>query len=224
MSSFVSLLALTLTLAGPTRAGVSAPPATLSERVAREVVQMWHVPLADLRITWGIAPAVQTLDAATPFRLLGTGADGWFAVVFNPANRPEVGARFRAGVAMDVPVAARAVRAGARLTEEDVRFEERVHWGAPTAGTSAVAGPGWLVRRSLSVGAPLAAPAVSPPPVVDVGHTMRAVYTIGSIEVSMLGVALNAAALGEPVRIRTTGRIGLVRGIVTGPDEARVTQ
>jgi flagella basal body P-ring formation protein FlgA len=247
MSSSASLLLLALALArapgGSARAGATGPlptttaessvargtasgtaRGTLAQRVAESVGELWQVPLANLRVSWGLAPAVQTLDPDTPFRLLGRGADGWFAVVFVPANRPEIGARLRAGVVMEVPVAARSVRAGSRLVEDDVRLEQRVRWGAPVRGNEAIVGPGWLVRRSLDAGAPLAPPSVSPPPMVDIGHSVRAVYSTGSVQVSIEGVALNAAALGEPVRIRTTGRIGLVRGIVTGPGEARVTQ
>ena len=76
------------------------------------------------------------------FRLRGAGEDGWFAVTVEAAGRSMRAIRLRAGIAGRRLVAARALRAGMLLTEEDLRDEPHLRWGPPASHRSAGARSG----------------------------------------------------------------------------------
>ena len=78
------------------------------------------------------------------------------------------------------------------------------------------------MRRTLSPGTPLDAAHVTPPPLVEIGQPVRIHWHEGAVSIALEGTALNDAAMGESVRVRTGGRTGVVRGLVTASGEARM--
>jgi flagella basal body P-ring formation protein FlgA len=235
MGSFVRRLLLALAsglagLAAPLR-GQGAParlqaapdsvPPRLASRVVEAVAHAWGVPPGDLVLSWGIGSLAAVPDSAL-FRLLGRGEGGWFGLVIEPPGRPEIAMRIRAGRTTEWVVASRALRRGAVLTAEDFRREPHVSWGPPAVDDGAATEPGWIARRSVVAGEPLDRRNASPPPVVEAGAPVRVLWSTGNVSVALEGVALNDAALGETVRIRTGRSVGVVRGTAIAPGEARM--
>ena len=158
-----------------------------------------------------------------PFRVTGRGLSGWLVVVFDPSSLDAVAVRLRAGVEDTVPVAARPLAAGARLTAADLRPESRVCWGPPAPSSEPRPGPGWEVRRALAAGEVLARPAVAPPTLVQAGEPVRLVWGGGAVQVSVVGIALNRARQGELVRARVEGRSDRLVGIATATGTAVIS-
>jgi flagella basal body P-ring formation protein FlgA len=192
----------------------------LATRVAAQVARTWGIDTAGLVMSWGTGSLGGVPDTAE-FHLLGRGEGGWFAVTFETPGRQQVAVRLRAGVAGQRMVAARALRVGVRLVEGDMRQEPFLQWGPPMQ-KAATPAPGWVVRRILTPGDPLDPSRVSPPPLVEAGQQVRLMWYEGNVSVALDGVALHAAAMGETVRIRTSGRNGVVLGTVTALGEARM--
>lgn len=192
----------------------------LAARVAGQVARAWATDTAGLILSWG-SGALAGVPDTTAFRLLGRGEGGWFAVTFEPAGQPPVAVRLRAGIAGRRLVAARALRTGMRLVEGDLREEPHLQWGPPVDDSPTPAA-GWVVRRMLAPGDPLDPARVSPPPLVEAGQPVRLLWNEGNVSVALEGVALQAAAMGQTVRVRTGGRAGVLLGTVTAPGEARM--
>ncbi len=224
----LSLLSVLSTLTGGLRG--QAPPRLVADsgrvsprlaaRVAEQVGRTWGVDSAGLILSWGSGSLAGVSDTA-PFRLLGRGEGGWFAVTIELPGRPPLAMRLRAGIAGSRLVAVRALRVGMRLTEGDIRQEPHLAWGPPPAATG-VPAAGWVVRRILSPGDPLDLSRVAPPPVIESGQPMRLIWNEGSVSIALEGTAVNDAAMGELVRVRTQGRTGVLLGTVTAPGEARM--
>ncbi len=192
----------------------------LAARVAAQVARTWGVDATGLVMSWGTGSLAGVPDTAE-FHLLGRGDGGWFAVTFETENRQQVAVRLRAGIAGRRLVAARALRVGMRLVEGDIREEPYLQWGPPIQESFAPA-PGWVVRRILTPGDPLDGSRVAPPPLVEAGQPVRLLWNEGNVSIALEGVALHAAAMGETVRIRTSGRNGVVLATVTALGEARM--
>lgn len=218
-------LALFAPLAGqqPPRlaAMTSALPSRLAARVAETVARSWAVDTTGLVLNWG-SGVPSDLPDTCGFRLLGNGDGGWYAVSFEPPGRPAVAVRLRVGVTVPRLVAARALRPGMTLVAGDLRAEPHVAWGPPIADLEPLPAAGWLVRRAIAAGEPLAPPRVAPPPVIAAGQSVRVHWSAGNVSVAMEGTALNDAVVGETVRVRTGRRTGVLRGTVIAPGEARM--
>jgi flagella basal body P-ring formation protein FlgA len=192
----------------------------LAARVADAVSRLWDVDPAALVLSWGSGSLARVPDSSA-FQLLGQGEDGWFALVLEPAHRPQVAIRVRAGITRERTVATRPLRMGARLDEADFRSEPHLEWGRPDSDSLAVQA-GWVVRRPVAAGDALDHWHVSPPPLVVAGQPVRLLWNEGNVTVALEGVALHDAALGQPVRIRTGRRTGVLLGTVTANGEARM--
>ena len=114
-----------------------------------------------------------------------------------------------------VPVAARHLARGTVLEEADISHPgvERHH--GPARDASGVA-PGWVTRRLIRAGEPLRPPAVAPAPLVTAGSAVRLVVRGEAFQMSVDGVAVVAASLGDTIPVRL-GAKRRVRGVVTGP-------
>jgi len=223
ISSARALLGLLL-LGAPTAlpAQEAAVPPALAARVAREIAGRWGVEPDHLRLEWGRVSARSELAPDAPFRLLGRGEGGWYAIVAGPAASP-VAVRVRAGSVDSVAVAARAVAARAPLAAEDVRLEARVRWGAPREGGSFRPMAGWLAARALRAGDELRPTDVSAPPAVAAGEPVRLGWRRGGVVVEMEGTAMSAGAIGQTIPVRLRGRAGQRTGVVTAPGVVRMT-
>jgi flagella basal body P-ring formation protein FlgA len=225
MSALSLLAALTAPLRGqaPVRltAATSEVPARFAARVAAEVARTWGVGAEGLVLNFGTGSLAGVPDSS-PFRLLGAGESGWFALVAEPVGMRPVAVRLRAGRTITRQVASRALRTGVRLVAEDIREEPHLVWGPPSAEAAGGVSPGWVVRRTLSPGTPLDAAHVAPPPLIEAGQPVKVYWQEGAVSIALDGTAMNDAAMGESVRVRTGGRTGVVRGRVTASGEARM--
>jgi flagella basal body P-ring formation protein FlgA len=211
-------------LAATDLAAQTAVPAPLEARVSETIARAWQVPQASIHLEWGHVPSAYPLSAEAPFRLLGQGTDGEFVLAFDLAGGRQSAVKVRAGVIDSVLIASRPLPAGTRLALTDLTMSSRLQWGPPRRTEGPQPGPGWIVKHSLAMGAALLPPAVNPPPLVEAGAPIKLQWESGAVSVAVAGVAVNEAGLGQLVQVRTTGRAGLVRGIVTGPGTARMEQ
>jgi len=214
------VLGLALPVSVPAQQPHHPVPPGLQGRIALAVARTWGVDRADLVLSWGSGSLAAASDSS-PFRLLGGGEGGWFAVLVEPPNQAPIAIRLRAGRNAQRPVAARAVASGQALGRADIRHEAYVHWGPPAAAPAAVEA-GWVARRRLAPGAPLDERHVGPAPVVAAGQPVRVHWQAGGVTVAVEGVALHAAAMGDPLRVRTTRKRGILVATVTAPGEARM--
>jgi flagella basal body P-ring formation protein FlgA len=219
----VLLVALLTPLAASATAQVADGPVSpvLQARMAMAVAGRWGVDTAGLVLAWGTGSLAGAPDSSL-FRLLGGGDGGWFAVVVESPGRAPMAIRLRAGVAGRRQVAARALAAGQVLTPADIRSEAHVRWGPPPGAPLAPVEAGWVVRRRLVPGAVLDGSRVGPAPVVSAGETVQVHWNTGSVSVALEGVALHDAALGAPLRVRTTRKRGVLQTTVIAPGEARM--
>ncbi len=206
-------------LAGPgvaygQAASTWTPDPALESRVRAAVAERWGVDAVVVRLEWGQVREPRAVPADAPFRLIGSGAGGSWVVAFEPAGDAPLHVRVRAGTEVERAVAARDLERDVVLAEGDIAYRSVVEWGAPRAAEAVR--PGWVTRRRIALGQPLEAPAVAPPPVVRAGEPVRAVWTRGAITLSLEGVALGTAAVGEKVSFRTESGRRLL-GVAAGP-------
>lgn len=192
----------------------------LSRRVAQALSREWNVDTGDVVLSWGSGSPTAVPDTAG-FKLIG-GDGGWFSLQMESVKGAVAWMRLRAGVTVDQPVATRALPAGSVIGTDDLRMEPTVRWGPPPADAGPVAEAGWVVKRPVAGGESLEGFRVAPPPVVSAGKPVKIFYNVGNVSVALDGVALNDAALGQAVRVRTSSRIGTVAGTAVAPGEARM--
>ncbi|HRX19706.1 MAG: flagellar basal body P-ring formation protein FlgA [Gemmatimonadetes bacterium] len=220
-SASLATLALLLPVGGaPTD---TVPPEAVVDRVRALVADTWQADPGELVLDWGRLPPLPDDAPTAPLRLSGTGRDGWFVVTISPADGRAVAMTVRAGAVRVQPVAARALRAGATLAAEDIAWEERVAWGAPSATTGAGLEPvGWEVRRGLAAGERLVEPMIRPPQLVTAGEPVTFVWQRGTVRMERVATAQGSGRLGELVR----AQIGAVRlvGRVVAPGVAQVEE
>jgi flagella basal body P-ring formation protein FlgA len=135
---------------------------------------------------------------------------GWLGCVV--ASAPRAASAQSAAASVAIPVAARDLPRGHVLADADLATRTVV--GATAADARATAG--WITRRRIAAGEPLRPPAVVPPPVVAPGDTVDAVRRDGTIALTVRGVAMGSAAVGDQVGIRVDPQRRLV-GTVAGP-------
>jgi flagella basal body P-ring formation protein FlgA len=217
--ALLSLLALAPPAPSAAQADATVPPG-LEARVGAAIARGWGVDSAGLVLSWGRGSLVG-IPESSPFRLLGGGEGGWFALLLEPSGGAPAAVRLRAGSHARRQVAARAVAAGQSLEQADIREETTVRWGPP-GPPAPVVEPGWVARRRMAPGALLDAAHVGPAPAVSAGQPVRVHWREGGVSVALDGVALHDAALGAPVRVRTGRSRGVVRATVIAPGEARM--
>lgn len=195
----------------------------LQERVVQAVGTRWNATAYRLRLEWGVVRQGGSISTDGVFRLVGNGTNGWFVVLFERDGRSPLAVRLRVASVDSVPVASRPLIAGATLLDGDVAHAERAHWGPPVQSRATFPSAGWRVRRAIRAGEVLTAPKVAPPLLVRVGEPVQLVWSRGGVRIIVEGLAVNAAMLGEEVRVRLADRRGKARGIVTGPGMADLT-
>lgn len=127
-----------------------------------------------------------------------------------------VGARENRAAAL-VRVAARQLPRGTVLTDRDMVV-------APDSPSATVAldgtpvSAGWVTRRMVRAGEALRAPAVAPAPLFSANRPVRFVVKRDGIQMSIDGVALIAASLGDTIPVRLGAKRRMM-GVVSGLDE-----
>ncbi len=228
MTSFARLTLLVLGAIGlwaPAASGQdsakTALPEPLTAAVAGAVARAWSADSAAVRLEWGAVPAAAALTATTPFRLVGRGDHGTYVVLFEPAASSSAAVRVRAGVVDTMPVATRAIPKDVTIAAADIERRSSVRWGAPSR-ESAVSVEGWVTRRPVAAGEAIDAGNAAPPAIIRAGDSVQLEWSRGAVTVALEGVAMNAAGMGEPVKVRLPNRGGQRSGRVTGPGAARI--
>lgn len=133
-----------------------------------------------------------------------------------PARRAVASARAdTATTEVLVPIATRRLPRGTVLAEGDMTVA-RVALHGPKASVGRLAQIGWVTRRVVLAGELLREPAVAPAPLVGAGQSVQFVFESDGIELTLEGVAMNAASLGGDVTVRLDPHRRAV-GTVTGP-------
>lgn len=210
-----------LLVAASPLAAQTTVPAGLSARVAESVARQWGVAPAAIRLEWGRVAANAHLADAAPFRLLGRGDDGWYAVLVGPDSAPAA-VRLRAGHLDSVVVAARAVAARSTLAADDLRVDARVRWGAPSRDDRFAPQAGWTTTRAYAAGEAFSSSGVGAPPLVRGGEAVHVTWARGGVAIDMQGTALAAGVLGQTIPVRLTGRAGQRSAVVAGPGLVRL--
>lgn len=125
---------------------------------------------------------------------------------------------------VEVAVAARDVRRGAALSEDDFRWVEMPE--ADIAG-NALQAPfdftGMIATRSIRTGQVVRQPEVSAPKVVSKGKTVKVIYETGTIKLSALGTVMDDGGLGDTVRIVNAKSNTQMMAEVMSADQVRVS-
>jgi flagella basal body P-ring formation protein FlgA len=119
-------------------------------------------------------------------------------------------------------VLARNVQPGETLAPGDLAIEQRPETSLPYDYLSALdQAVGYALKRAQAAGAVLVPAAVDRPEVVARGALVTVISGAGPVIVKSDGIALDAARLGQRVRVRSaSGRI--IEGTAEGPGQVRV--
>jgi flagella basal body P-ring formation protein FlgA len=155
---------------------------------------------------------------------------------FTPAGGRELG-RTTVGVRCEAPkrwtlyvparisvygpalVAARALGRGERLSEADLRREERDLARLPTGSLDSLTeAEGMLMKRSVSAGTPITRSMLKREHLVQRGQEVTLIAEGTGVQVRSVGKAMDDAAKGERVRVKNTssGRIVEGRAVAAG--------
>jgi flagella basal body P-ring formation protein FlgA len=222
MISSAELLAAAVLAATLAPRGDTAVPAgaAVVAHVAASIAQLWNAPEDAVRLEWGRWPAGPAPLDDAPYKIVGSGRDGWFAVVFRPGEPEGATVRVRAGTLDTAWVASAPLPAGHVLAGGDVHAEPVVRWGPPDPARHAAPPAGWQVRRPLAKGEPISAPAIVPPTVVAAGDPIQVSWDRGAVRLRLDGVALHAARIGDPLRVRVEGRPRPLNAVVIAAGRA----
>lgn len=172
-----------------------------------------RLPACDKKLEAFLPPGGKLIGGAT-IGVRCTGGKPWSLYV--PA---------KVGMRIGILIANRPLARGARLSPEDLRMDER---DAATLTQGYLTDPqqayGQVLKRSLSVGAPLVPAALEPPLAIKKGDRVTVVAkSAGGIEVRMAGTALTNGAAGDRIRVRNLNSERVVEGTVAGGGIVEVT-
>lgn len=225
MISSVDLSILLLLTQAP--GGVSADSLGVNPlfegKVVEQIAARWDARPERVRVVWLPDSHPEEIRADAPFRIVGTGTDGWLTLRVEGDGPSGKAHRIRAGAIDTLFAAARPVAAGTILRRSDLRAEERFCWGPPANPERPRPGPGWEARANLAEGETIAWPSAVAPSLVEAGAPIRLEWEQGAVRVSLEGTALNAARLGDIVRVRIPGRPERLLGTVAAAGIAVLT-
>ena len=175
---------------GPTDASGQEEAASL---IRESIARSWDVPasrivLEDVDALPGAADSVHVVEA---------GNGRWLVTVWVGGGAVR---RFqRAGIEMEVPVAARELRRGTIVGPEDVAFEPAVVWDGEPPPPDPL---GLVAQRRIPPGGELGHPAVRSPYLVVGGQTIEAVLARSGVVMTVSGEALGSAREGDVLLVR----------------------
>ncbi|MDQ6827898.1 MAG: flagellar basal body P-ring formation chaperone FlgA, partial [Gemmatimonadota bacterium] len=179
----------------------------------------WNVPEERIRLEW-LGDTIAPMPDAT-MRVEGSGSSSeWTVIIATPAGSP-IRRRVRAGVDERVAVAAHALARDSELVADDIAWKMIVRWGPPRESKPAAPMAGWVTRRIIAAGEPLAEPAVAPAWAVKSGQEVSVVVRRGAMELRVHGIAQGSASVGQKVTVRLDVR-RRVAGVVTAGGEVEV--
>lgn len=119
-------------------------------------------------------------------------------------------------------VATRALVRGDTLRAEDfVLADTAVHGRLPYGVDTTTPRAGWLVQRAIAPGEWVRMPGVVPVPAISAGGRVTALWSDGSVQLSVSAVALSSAPVGAAVSVRV-GRNRRLSAVVIAPDSVRL--
>lgn len=191
------------------REDATTEPAALMDALVDSVARRLGVDPAAVALEPLRLPAGRDLDPAVAPTLKGSGTGGLWLVELSDTQGGRFAVQMRAGVRETVAVAARALARGQVLAAADIEWSENVRFGGRPTEPPQV---GWEVARAVDAGERLRAPVVRPAPVVRSGEPVTVVWSSERVRLSLDGVALATAGVGDAVTVRlSTGR--RVRGV-----------
>jgi len=124
---------------------------------------------------------------------------------------------------IEVPVLTARLPAGAVLRPRDLRLARiglsQVKGDPPADASSLV---GMMLRRSVAAGQPLRPDDLARPPVVARDSAVRVVLETRGLSVSGQGLAMEAGAIGDRIRLRNPTSRAILEAEVIGPGVVRV--
>jgi flagellar basal body P-ring formation protein FlgA len=124
---------------------------------------------------------------------------------------------------VSLTVATRALARGEALQPTDIALVDTIitwRWNGQSPDTTRAL-PGWVTRRPIMAGEVLRTPAVTPPPLIESGATVKAIWQDGPITLVINGVATNTATVGAPVGVRIN-RTRRLDGVAIAPNTVRL--
>jgi len=129
----------------------------------------------------------------------------------------------RADATVEVPVATARLPVGTVLSAADLRMARmRVSLLHSAVAHSLAEAVGKQLRRPASPGQPLPRTDLVRPALVQRGAVVRMELQAGGLSVAAQGVAMEAAADGERIRVMNTASRAVIEAVVSGPDVVRV--
>lgn len=166
MRWFASLL---LALVLPASLSAQQGGGDAASRVRQDLATRWKRPVDQVILRWlEDVPHEGQIE-----RIVGSGRDGHFVVLFEQGSGRLRGMRLRAGTRDSVAVAARPLERDHVLQAGDWRWQDTVQWGGYSVSPSPLLGG--VVRRAAPEGTPLIPPLVTPPVVAHFGERIQVV-------------------------------------------------
>jgi flagella basal body P-ring formation protein FlgA len=118
---------------------------------------------------------------------------------------------------------ARDLRAGEVVQPDDLVWSKDAAYGAPLdAPHDAREVIGQAARRALRAGAPVSQSDVSAPQVIRKDDVVQVIYEAGGVKLVLQGVAMGAAAVGQPVSVLNPSSKKVIEAVASGPGQALV--
>ncbi|MCX2523099.1 flagellar basal body P-ring formation chaperone FlgA [Larsenimonas rhizosphaerae] len=225
--SVAALVWLCLSVVNTAQAGSSTSPDTvLEEQLKTFVLEQGALQGTEQANVTVHMPhgALGPCPVAAPF--MPTAGRPWGRITVGvkcPGSPPET-RYFQADVSVQGTyyVARSPLNAGHRITSGDlVAVSGDLTTLSNRLATSADTLTGQITTRRIGQNTPILTSMVKSPQVIKRGHDVRVIARGQGFHLTSAGIALNGAARGESVRIKTS-RGTILRGIASGPDQVQV--
>lgn len=180
------------------------PSAQLEAQIRSEIGRRWGIEPARIHLEWGETRRHDLSGEGLEFRLIGNGAGGNWIVAFQTTDNGHSSFRvwLRAGVKVEVPIAAHDIERGEILSESDITTTSIIRWDR-VRRVEEVDLVGWIAQRRIGAGENLREPLVVPPPAVRSGEWVEVHWKRPGILLTLRAKAERSARVGERIRVRT---------------------
>lgn len=201
----------------------------LTEEVTRAIEQF--LMTTDRQITlrhlhYGKPLMVPTGDVRLAVTALGTGRQGLMsfevAAYEGSYSAANIAARTQVDASIEewreVPVAQRPITKGSVIGSDDIAMARMNIASLPRdAVLSMERVVGFEASQNLAAGDPFRRDKLSIPALVNTGAKVTMLYRVGALEATATGVALQAGAAGDEIRVRNDSSSKIVVGVVAEP-------
>jgi flagella basal body P-ring formation protein FlgA len=132
-------------------------------------------------------------------------------MIFKNSNEiyGELDIAVRISVLRQVPTANKKMRAGDKLTAQDIEFKKILSENAKQNVDLII---NRQLRRSLDVGDIIGEDILKPLVIIQKGENVKIDVYSGKIKITSMGTALNDASVGEAVRVQRSGGASIIHG------------